>query len=192
MATTAEHRPEVRRRQASTSILGVATPTARRVVKAITTTPDRVHGRHRPGRRRPRARTPRPRRPTSPASATCCRCSRILDLIKKFRARRQDRRHALQRRRVQLGLPRAQAEKAAASDGPHDRRRRTASNSAEVQAAAQSLVGRVRRHLGDHRQHRRLGAGERRQGCEQNKIPLIAGDTDSVKRGAVAAYAFDY
>ena len=27
---------------------------------------------------------------------------------------------------------------------------------------------------------------------EQNKIPLIAGDTDSVKRGAVAAYAFDY
>ena len=27
---------------------------------------------------------------------------------------------------------------------------------------------------------------------EQNKIPVIAGDTDSVKRGAVAAYAFDY
>jgi putative ABC transport system substrate-binding protein len=28
--------------------------------------------------------------------------------------------------------------------------------------------------------------------AEQNKIPLIAGDTDSVERGAVAAYAFDY
>ncbi|HMK91837.1 MAG TPA: ABC transporter substrate binding protein, partial [Thermoleophilia bacterium] len=28
--------------------------------------------------------------------------------------------------------------------------------------------------------------------ADQNHIPVIAGDTDSVKRGAVAAYAFNY
>lgn len=28
--------------------------------------------------------------------------------------------------------------------------------------------------------------------AQENKIPLFAGDTDSVKRGAIAAYSFDY
>ena len=30
------------------------------------------------------------------------------------------------------------------------------------------------------------------QVCEENDIPLVAGDIDSVERGAVAAWAFDY
>ena len=28
--------------------------------------------------------------------------------------------------------------------------------------------------------------------CDQNKIPLVVGDTDSVKRGAAAGYGFNY
>lgn len=68
----------------------------------------------------------------------------------------------------------------------------TASTSAEVQAAAQSLVGRVDAIsvLTDNTVVSALESVIKV--CRQNKIPLIAGDTDSVKRGAVAAYAFDY
>ena len=68
----------------------------------------------------------------------------------------------------------------------------TASNSSEVQAAAQSLVGRVDAIsvLTDNTVVSALESVIKV--AEQNKIPLIAGDTDSVKRGAVAAYAFDY
>jgi putative ABC transport system substrate-binding protein len=68
----------------------------------------------------------------------------------------------------------------------------TASNSSEVQAAAQSLVGRVDAIsvLTDNTAVTALESIIKI--AEQNKIPLIAGDTDSVKRGAVAAYAFDY
>jgi len=68
----------------------------------------------------------------------------------------------------------------------------TASNSSEVQAAAQSLVGRVDAMsvLTDNTAVSALESIIKV--AEQNKIPLIAGDTDSVKRGAVAAYAFDY
>jgi putative tryptophan/tyrosine transport system substrate-binding protein len=68
----------------------------------------------------------------------------------------------------------------------------TASNSSEVQAAAQSLVGRVDAIsvLTDNTVVSALGSVVKV--CDQNKIPLIAGDTDSVKGGAAAAYAFDY
>jgi putative ABC transport system substrate-binding protein len=68
----------------------------------------------------------------------------------------------------------------------------TASTSSEVQAAAQSLVGRVDAMsvLTDNTVVTALESVIKV--AEQNKIPLIAGDTDSVKRGAAAAYGFDY
>ncbi len=68
----------------------------------------------------------------------------------------------------------------------------TASNSSEVQAAAKSLVGRVDAIsvLTDNTVVSALESVIKV--CQENQIPLIAGDTDSVKRGAIAAYAFDY
>ncbi len=68
----------------------------------------------------------------------------------------------------------------------------TAANTAEVLAAAQSLVGRVDAVsvLTDNTVVEAFESVV--QVCEENKIPLIAGDIDSVERGAVAAYAFDY
>lgn len=68
----------------------------------------------------------------------------------------------------------------------------TASNSSEVQAAAQSLVGRADA-ISVLTDNTAVSALESIiKVAQQNKIPVIAGDTDSVKRGAVAAYAFDY
>jgi putative ABC transport system substrate-binding protein len=68
----------------------------------------------------------------------------------------------------------------------------TAANSSEVLAAAQSLVGRVDAIsvLTDNTVVSALESVIKV--CQDNKIPLIAGDIDSVKAGAVAAYAFDY
>jgi putative ABC transport system substrate-binding protein len=68
----------------------------------------------------------------------------------------------------------------------------TASNSSEVKAAAESLVGRVDviSVLTDNTVVSGLESVVKV--CRENEIPLVAGDTDSVKRGAVAAYAFDY
>jgi putative ABC transport system substrate-binding protein len=68
----------------------------------------------------------------------------------------------------------------------------TAASSAEVLAAAQSLVGRVDAVsvLTDNTVVSALESVIKV--CGQNKLPLICGDTDSVKRGAVAAYAFNY
>ena len=84
------------------------------------------------------------------------------------------------------------AEKAAAQAMGIEIVEATASNSSEVQAAAQSLVGRVDA-ISVLTDNTAVSALESiiKIG-EQNKIPVIAGDTDSVKRGAVAAYAFDY
>jgi putative ABC transport system substrate-binding protein len=67
-----------------------------------------------------------------------------------------------------------------------------ASTSAEVQAAAKSLIGRVDAIavIGDNTAVSALESIIKV--CEQNKIPLVAGDPDSVKRGAVACYGFDY
>lgn len=68
----------------------------------------------------------------------------------------------------------------------------TASNSSEVKAAADSLVGRVDAIsvLTDNTVVSALESVIKV--CQQNDIPLISGDTDSVERGAAAAYAFDY
>jgi putative tryptophan/tyrosine transport system substrate-binding protein len=68
----------------------------------------------------------------------------------------------------------------------------TAATPADVQVAAQSLIGRVDAIsvLTDNTVVSALASVVKV--CDQNKIPLIAGDTDSVKGGAVAAYAFDY
>ena len=68
----------------------------------------------------------------------------------------------------------------------------TASNSSEVQAAADSLVGRVDAIsvLTDNTVVSALESVVKI--AQENKIPLFAGDTDSVERGAIAAYAFDY
>jgi putative tryptophan/tyrosine transport system substrate-binding protein len=68
----------------------------------------------------------------------------------------------------------------------------TASNSSEVQAAAKSLVGKVDA-ISVLTDNTIVSALETViKVCQENKVPLICGDTDSVKRGAVAAYAFDY
>lgn len=68
----------------------------------------------------------------------------------------------------------------------------TAASSADVLAAAQSLVGRVDAIsvLTDNTVVSAIQSVVKV--CEEHKIPLIAGDTDTVKAGAVAAYAFDY
>lgn len=68
----------------------------------------------------------------------------------------------------------------------------TASNSSEVQAVARSLVGRVDAVavIGDNTAVTALEAIVKV--CQEAKIPLLAGDTDSVKRGAAAGYGFDY
>lgn len=68
----------------------------------------------------------------------------------------------------------------------------TASNSSEVQAAARSLAGKVDAIsvLTDNTVVSALETVIKV--CQENKVPLICGDTDSVKRGAVAAFAFDY
>ncbi len=67
-----------------------------------------------------------------------------------------------------------------------------AGTSAEVQAAAQSLIGRADAIMviGDNTAVSALESIIKV--AEQNQMPLVAGDPDSVKRGAVAAYGFDY
>lgn len=68
----------------------------------------------------------------------------------------------------------------------------TASNSSEVQAAANSLKGRVDA-ISVLTDNTIVSALETViKVCQDAEIPLICGDTDSVERGAVAAYAFDY
>ena len=68
----------------------------------------------------------------------------------------------------------------------------TAATPAEVLTAARSLVGRVDA-ISVLTDNTVVSAFESVvKVCTENKIPLIAGDTDSVKRGAIAAYAFDY
>lgn len=68
----------------------------------------------------------------------------------------------------------------------------TVASSAEVLAAAQSLVGRVDAVsvLTDNTVVSALDSVVKV--CEENKLPFFAGDIDSVKGGAIAAYAFDY
>jgi putative ABC transport system substrate-binding protein len=66
------------------------------------------------------------------------------------------------------------------------------SNSSEVMQAAQTLVGRVEAiHVSSD--NTSVSAFEAIvKVCNENHIPLFAGDRDSVPRGAVAAYGLDY
>jgi putative ABC transport system substrate-binding protein len=67
-----------------------------------------------------------------------------------------------------------------------------ANRSADVQGAARGLVGRVQA-LYVPTDNTIVSALESVIGvAEQNKIPFIAGDTDSVERGAVASIGFNY
>jgi len=66
------------------------------------------------------------------------------------------------------------------------------SNSSEVMQAAQSLVGRVDAiHITSD--NTAVSAFEAiTKVCNENNIPLFAGDRDSVPRGAIAVYGLDY
>lgn len=69
---------------------------------------------------------------------------------------------------------------------------RTVSTSADVYAAAKSLVGRVQA-IAVPTDNTVISALESVvKVCEEGKIPLFAADTDSVQRGVVAAIALDY
>ena len=61
-----------------------------------------------------------------------------------------------------------------------------------MQAAAKSLIGRVDAIavIGDNTAVTALETIVKV--CQEAQIPLLAGDTDSVKRGAAAGYGFDY
>lgn len=68
----------------------------------------------------------------------------------------------------------------------------TVSHGSEVERAANSLVGKVQAIAvtSDNTSVANLDAIVRV--CDQHKIPLFAGDVDSVQRGAIAAYGMDY
>jgi putative tryptophan/tyrosine transport system substrate-binding protein len=68
----------------------------------------------------------------------------------------------------------------------------TAAKTSEVLAAAESLVGRVQAItvIGDNTAV--AGFEAIVKVCNENGILLLAGDTDSVKRGAAAGYGFNY
>ena len=68
----------------------------------------------------------------------------------------------------------------------------TVSNSSEVYTAAQSLIGKVDA-IYITSDNIVVSAFESVvKVCNENKIPLFAGDTDSVGRGAIAAYGLEY
>jgi putative ABC transport system substrate-binding protein len=84
------------------------------------------------------------------------------------------------------------AEKAAAAEMGLEIVEATAAKPAEVSAAADSLVGRVDAItvIGDNTAVTALESIVKV--CNENGILLLAGDSDSVKRGAAASYGFDY
>jgi putative ABC transport system substrate-binding protein len=68
----------------------------------------------------------------------------------------------------------------------------TAANSGAVKMGAQSLVGKVDAIHVPTDNTVVLAFESVVKVCSDNKIPLFAADTDSVKRGAIAALAVDY
>ncbi len=68
----------------------------------------------------------------------------------------------------------------------------TVSTSADVATAAQSLVGRVDAIWIGTDNTVVTGLEALIGICENNSIPLFAADEDSIKRGSIAAYSFDY
>jgi len=68
----------------------------------------------------------------------------------------------------------------------------TVSSSSELYQAAQSLVGKVDAIYITSDNTAVSGFEAIAKVCNQNKIPLFAGDVDSVSRGAIAALGFNY
>ena len=66
------------------------------------------------------------------------------------------------------------------------------STSADVATVAQSLVGRVQAIWVGTDNTVVTGLEALIGVCEDNQIPLFAADEDSIKRGSIAAYSFDY
>jgi putative ABC transport system substrate-binding protein len=86
----------------------------------------------------------------------------------------------------------ARAERKAAAEMGLQTVSATVRDSSEVLAAAESLVGRVEA-ISVLRDSTVVSALESVvKVCTDHQIPLLAGDADSVQRGAVAAWTFDY
>jgi putative ABC transport system substrate-binding protein len=68
----------------------------------------------------------------------------------------------------------------------------TVSNSQDVARAAQSLAGKVQAITITSDNTTVANMEALAQACRQLKLPLFAGDVDSVPRGAIAAYGLDY
>jgi putative ABC transport system substrate-binding protein len=171
-------------------ILGVATPTTQAVVKAVTTTPivftavtDPVGA----------GLVTDPKAPTANVTGVSDLqpVEPILQLVKTFNPNAKSVGIVYNAGESNSVFIVKQVETAAAPLGLTVVKA-TASTSSEVQAAAQSLVGRVDAItvIGDNTAVTALESIVKV--AEQNKIPLVVGDTDSVKRGAAAGYGFDY
>ena len=170
--------------------IGVATPTAQALAKAVTTAPvlftavtdpvgaGLVTDTNAPGGNVTGVSDMQPVKP-------------ILDLVKTFRPDAKNVGMVYNAGESNSVFLVTEAEKEAAAMGLTIVKA-PASTSAEVQAAAQSLVGRADAIMviGDNTAVSALESIIKV--AEQNKMPLVAGDPDSVKRGAVAAYGFDY
>lgn len=171
-------------------ILGVATPTSQAVVKAVTTTPivftavtDPVGA----------GLVTDPKAPTANVTGVSDLqpVTPILQLVKQLKPNAQTVGIVYNAGESNSVFIVKQVEVAAAPLGLKVVKA-TASTSSEVQAAAQSLVGRVDAVtvIGDNTAVTALESIVKV--CDQNKIPLVVGDTDSVKRGAAAGYGFNY
>ena len=171
-------------------VLGVATPTAQALVKAITDKPvlftavtDPVGA----------GLVQDPNAPSANVTGVSDMqpVKPILELVKTFRPDAKAVGMVYNAGESNSVFLVKQAEKDAASMGLTIVKA-PAGTSAEVQAAAQSLIGRADAIMviGDNTAVSALESIIKV--AEQNKMPLVAGDPDSVKRGAVAAYGFDY
>ena len=154
--------------------------------------PGGVHGRDRSARRQAGRRASSSPGGNVTGMSDLSPIGKHLDLIKEIMPAAQDARRDLQSRRGQLGD--------AAGAAARRRRRRAGSTIAEAPApkssdvlpAAQSLVGKVDAIYvpTDNTVVTALEAIV--QVGTQNQLPVFAGDTDSVPRGAIAALGFNY
>ena len=171
-------------------ILGVATPSSQALVKAITTTPivfsavtDPVGA----------GLVTDPNAPTANVTGVSDMqpVQPILDLVKQLKPDAK-KVGVIYDAGESNSVFLIKAEKEAAKAMGLEIVDATAGKPAEVQAAAQSLIGRVDAItvIGDNTAVTALESIVKV--CNQNKIPLLVGDPDSVKRGAAAGYGFDY
>ena len=171
MATRLEHRPEVRRRGPRPGPRRRHSHRPRPLVKADHDHADRVHRRHRPRRRRPRAGPRRSDRQRDRRERHAAGAAASSTSIKTVRPGRQDRSAWSTTPASPTRCSSSEAEKEAAAAMGIKVVEATAGNSSEVQAAAQSLVGRVDAISVLTRQHRRLGAREHHQGRRAEQDP---------------------